>query len=44
VVRELLAELVERGLKFDDGLLVVLDGTKALAAAVREAFGDKALI
>ena len=44
VVRALLADLVERGLKFDDGLLVVLDGAKALSAAVREVFGDKALI
>ena len=30
VVRALLADLVERGLTFDDGLLVVLDGAKAL--------------
>jgi putative transposase len=44
VVRALLADLVERGLKFDDGLLVVLDGAKALAAGVREVFGAKALI
>src|SRR5919107_2028080 len=44
VVRSLLADLVDRGLSFDDGLLVVLDGAKALAAAVREVFGDKALI
>ncbi len=44
VVRALLADLVERGLKFDDGLLVVLDGAKALSAAVREVFGAKALI
>ena len=44
VARALLADLVERGLKFDDGLLVVLDGAKALSAAVREVFGDKALI
>jgi transposase-like protein len=44
VVRALLADLVSRGLKFDDGLLVVLDGAKALSAAVREVFGDKALI
>src|SRR6478672_2678960 len=44
VVRALLADLVERGLKFDDGLLVVLDGAKALAAGVREVFGTKALI
>ena len=44
VVRSLLADLVERGLRFDDGLLVVVDGAKALAAAVREVFGAKAII
>ena len=44
VVRALLADLVERGLKFDDGLLVVIDGAKALAAAVHEVFGAKAAI
>lgn len=44
VVRSLLADLVERGLTVDDGLLVVIDGAKALAAAVREVFGTKAAI
>jgi putative transposase len=44
VVRALLADLLKRGPAFDDGLLVVLDGAKALAAAVREVFGNKALI
>ena len=44
MVRALLADLVDRGLDFDDGLLVVIDGAKALSAAVREVFGDKALI
>ncbi len=44
VVRALLADLVDRGLDVDDGLLVVIDGAKALSAAVREVFGDKALI
>ncbi len=44
MVRSLLADLVERGLRFDDGLLVVVDGAKALAAAVREVFGAKAII
>jgi transposase-like protein len=44
VVRALLADLVARGLRFDDGLLVVVDGAKALAAAVCEVFGAKALI
>jgi putative transposase len=44
VVGSLLADLVSRGLAFDDGLLVVIDGAKALSAAVREVFGAKALI
>jgi transposase-like protein len=44
VVRSLLADLVERGLNADDGLLVVIDGAKALAAGVREVFGAKALV
>ena len=39
-----MADLVDRGLDFDDGLLVVIDGAKALSAAVREVFGDEALI
>ena len=43
VVRGCCPELVDRGLKFDDGLLVVLDGPKALAAAGREVSGAKAL-
>ena len=44
VVRSLMADLVARGLRYDDGLLVVLDGAKALSVAVREVFGAKALI
>jgi putative transposase len=44
VVTALLADLVARGLRYEDGLLVVLDGAKALAAGVREVFGDKALV
>lgn len=44
VVRALLADLVSRGLDAADGLLVILDGAKALSAAVREVFGAQALI
>jgi putative transposase len=44
VVRALLADLVSRGLDATDGLLVVLDGAKALSAAVREVFGATAVI
>ena len=44
VVHSLSADLVERGLTVDDGLLVVIDGAKALSAAVRAVFGARALI
>jgi transposase-like protein len=44
VVCALLADLVSRGLRFHDGLLVVIDAAKALAAAVREVLGAQAAI
>lgn len=44
VCRALLADLVERGLQTDAGILAVIDGAKALKAAVTEVFGDKAVI
>jgi len=44
VVTALLADLVERGLNADDGLLVVIDGAKALTAAVKAVFGAKAVV
>jgi putative transposase len=44
VVRHLLADLVERGLDAEDGLLVVIDGAKALSAAVTAVFGANAAI
>jgi len=44
VVTALLADLVDRGLSTEGGLLVVIDGAKALAAAVRKVFGTAALI
>ena len=39
VARHLLADLVDRGLDTEQGALVVLDGGKALRAAVREVLG-----
>ena len=39
VARHLLADLVDRGLDAEQGVLVVLDGGKALRAAVREVLG-----
>jgi putative transposase len=44
VVTHLLADLVSRGLDAEDGLLVVIDGAKALSAAVKAVFGSKAAI
>jgi transposase-like protein len=44
VVKALLADLVARGLDATDGLLIVIDGAKALSAAVRAVFGVSAAI
>jgi putative transposase len=39
VTAHLLADLVDRGLDVEQGVLVILDGSKALRAAVNEVFG-----
>lgn len=44
VVRSMLADLVCRGLSAEDGLLVVIDGAKALRAGVNEVFGGLAAV
>lgn len=44
VVRELLEDLVARGLPTDRGLFVVMDGGKALSSAVSEVLGKKAVV
>jgi putative transposase len=44
VVTHLLADLADRGLDASRGLLVVIDGAKALHRAVRKVFGQTALI
>jgi len=44
LVRELLADLRERGLNTEATMLVVIDGAKALCKGVREIFGERALI
>ena len=44
VVTDLLVDLKERGLDVSDGILVVIDGAKALASAVRKVFGKNAVI
>jgi putative transposase len=44
VVRGLIAALRDRGLDASEGILFVLDGAKALSKAVRDVFGDHAVI
>jgi putative transposase len=44
VVKGLLEDLVERGLDPQRGLLVVIDGAKALRKAVDDVFGQRALV
>jgi putative transposase len=44
VVKDLLADLVARGLRYEDGILVVIDGSKALAAGVKRVFGRRAVV
>lgn len=44
VVTDLLADLVARGLRYDHGILAVIDGSKALRRAVVKVFGQRALI
>jgi transposase-like protein len=40
----LLADLRDRGLRTDRQVLIVIDGSKALAKAARNVFGDRALV
>jgi transposase-like protein len=44
VCREFLESLTERGLRSDEGLLVVVDGAKGFHRAVRDVFGGTAVI
>jgi hypothetical protein len=44
VCRDLLADLIERGLQYEQGLLAVIDGSKALRKALKDVFGQKVLI
>lgn len=43
-IAQLLKSLIERGLKYQEGILVVLDGGKGLHKAVTDTFGNKAVI
>lgn len=43
-ISDLLSDLVSRGLGYDQGLLVVIDGSKGLKKAVKDVFGRYAVI
>ncbi len=44
LARELLSDLVDRGLDSEQAILFVIDGAKALGRAIREVFGEHALV
>lgn len=44
VITAFLQELLDRGLRIEQGLLVVIDGSKGIRAAVKTAFKDKAIV
>jgi len=43
-VKGLLQRLIERNLRFEEGLLVVCDDSKGIIKAVKEVFGEYVLI
>lgn len=43
-IKQLLSNLIERGLKYENGLLFVIDGSKGLRKAVEDTFGKYAVI
>ncbi|MEQ8627991.1 IS256 family transposase [Ekhidna sp.] len=43
-IAELLRGLIDRGLSFEEGILVVIDGGKGLRKAVDQVFGHKAVV
>jgi putative transposase len=44
VVTELLSNLVTRGLRVEQSMLFVIDGGKAIRKALRDVFGDRAIV
>jgi len=43
-IKDMLGNLKERGLAWEEGLLCVIDGSKGIRKAIEESFGDKAII
>jgi transposase-like protein len=44
VCRNFLNNLIDRGLKYDKGLLCIIDGAKGLRKAINEVFGRAAIV
>jgi len=44
VIKELFTNLIDRGLRYEEGLLCVIDGSKGIYKAIKEIFGTYALI
>lgn len=44
VATALLSDLVDRGLRVEDSMLFVIDGGKAIRKALRDVFGDRAIV
>jgi putative transposase len=43
-IKELLSSLIERGLRYKEGILCVIDGSKGIRKAISEVFGKYALV
>ena len=43
-IKEMLSGLIERGFKYDDGILCITDGSKGIHKAVKDTFGDYGVI
>ena len=43
-IKDLFEDLIARGLRWEEGLLFVIDGSKGIKKAVKETFGKKAVI
>ncbi len=43
-IGELFVQLKQRGMRYEEGLLFVIDGSKGLKKAIEEQFGEKAII
>lgn len=44
VCRDFLRDLIDRGLRYEEGLLCLIDGSKGIRKAIREVFGRHAIV